>query len=224
MSFERDPGSAGRVYMVINEDECVECNVCQRSGVCLTDALYQPELGWPRIVRKNFSDPLKIHPETRIPGRGTEEMKTNDVTGRFRRGFYGIALELGRPGVGTRFRDVDRVAGAMASLGVHFEINNPVTRLMVDQSQGRIRPDILDEKVLSAIVEFSIPAQRLEEVLNEVRRVAGEIDTVFSGDIIARVEPDGKIPTIEALEGLGIPLYINGKSNLGLGRPGAQEG
>ena len=219
MSFHRDPASPGRVYMVINEDECVECNVCQRSGVCPTDALYQPELQWPRIVRKNFSDPLKVHPETRIPGRGTEEMKTNDITGRFRRGFYGIALELGRPGVGTRFRDVDRVSRAMASLGVQFEVNNPVTRLMVDQSQGKIRPDILDEKALSAIVEFSIPTHRLEAVLDAIRGVAREIDTVFSGDIIARVEPDGKIPTLEALKRSGIPLYINGKSNVGLGRP-----
>jgi NAD-dependent dihydropyrimidine dehydrogenase PreA subunit len=223
MSFHRDPASPGRVYMVINEDECVECNVCQRSGVCPTDALYQPELEWPRIVRKNFSDPLKVHPETRIPGRGTEEMKTNEVTGRFRLGYSGIALELGRPGVGTRFRDVDRVSRAMASLGVQFEPNNPVTRLMADPSQGKIRPDILDEKALSAIVEFSIPAYRLEAVLNEVRRVAGEIDTVFSGDIISRVDPEGNIPTIEALERLGVPMYINGKSNVGLGRPRAPE-
>jgi len=223
MSFHRDPASPSRVYMIIDEDECVECNVCQRSGVCPTDALYQPELQWPRIIRKNFSDPLKVHPETRIPGRGTEEMKTNEVTGRFQRGFYGIALELGRPGVGTRFRDVDRVSRAMASLGVQFETNNPVTRLMVDQSQGRIRPDVLDEKVLSAIVEFIIPSHQLEEVLKEIQRVALEIDTVFSGDIITRVEPDGKIPTVEALERIGIPLYINGKSNLGLGQPRAPE-
>ncbi|MBW2146391.1 MAG: ferredoxin family protein [Deltaproteobacteria bacterium] len=223
MSFHRDPSSPGRVYTVINEDECVECGVCLRSGVCPTDALYQPELHWPRILRKNFSDPLKIHPETRIPGRGTEEMKTNEVTGRFRRGFYGIALELGRPGVGTRFRDVDRVSRAMASLGVTFEINNPVTRLMVDQSNGLINTEILDEKVLSAIVEFIIPAHLLEAVLKEVQCVAMEIDTVFSGDIIARVEPDGQIPTVEALERLEIPVYINGKCNVGLGRPSAPE-
>ena len=223
MSLHRDPVSAARVYMVIDEDECVECNLCQRSGACRSNALYQPELGWPRAVRKNFSDPLKVHPETRIPGRGTEEMKTNEVTGRFRRGVFGIALELGRPGVGARFHDVDRAARAMASVGAQFEPNNPVTKLMADQSTGRIRPDILDEKVLSAIVEFSIPAHLLETVLGQMRRVAQEIDTVFSADIIARLEPDGRIPSVLALERLRVPFYINGKSNIGLGRPRAPE-
>lgn len=224
MSFQRDPASPSRVYTVIDEDECIECSVCLRSRVCPTDALYQPELEWPRLLRKNFSDPLKIHPETRIPGRGTEEMKTNEITGRFRRGFFGVALELGRPGIGTRFSDVDKVSRAMASLGVQFEINNPVTRLMVDRSAGRINPEVLDEKVLSAIVEFIIPENRLDAVLKEIYRVAQTIDTVFSGDIITLVEPDGRIPSLAALERIGIPVYINGKSNLGLGRPLAAEG
>ncbi len=223
MSFCRDAGSPGRVYMAIDEDECVECNACQRSLVCPTDALYQPDLAWPRTVRKNFSDPLKVHPETGIPGRGTEEMKTNEVTGRFRRGVFGIALELGRPGVGTRFTDVDRVARAVAAIGAHFEPANPVTKLMSDTARGTIRDDILQEKALSAIVEFIVPAERLEDAFKAIQQVAREIDTVFSGDIIARVEPDGRIPSVEAMRRLGVPFYINGKSNIGLGRPTAPE-
>ena len=119
------PQGPQRVIYVIDEDECVECSVCLRSGCCPTDALYQPELVWPRIVRKNFSDPLKIHPETRIPGRGTEEMKTNEVTGRFPRGKFGMAFELGRPGVGTRFHDVQKVAMALAALGIGLRGEQP---------------------------------------------------------------------------------------------------
>ena len=121
MYFERDRKNPSRIVYVIEEDECVECSVCLRSGCCPTDALYQPSLDWPRIVRKNFSDPLKIHPETRIPGRGTEEMKTNEVTGRYGKGMFGLAFELGRPGVGARFYDVEKVAKALAMLGVTFE-------------------------------------------------------------------------------------------------------
>ena len=60
-------------------------------------------------AQETSATPLKIHPETRIPGRGTEEMKTNEVTGRYRRGMYGMAFELGRPGVGARFHDVEKV-------------------------------------------------------------------------------------------------------------------
>ena len=219
MRFERDRKNPTRIYYVIDEDECVECSVCLRSDCCPTEALFQPELAWPRTVRKNFSDPLKIHPETRIPGRGTEEMKTNEVTGRYRRGRYGMAFELGRPGVGARFHDVQKVATALAPLGIAFEENNPVTKLMVDRSKGLIKPEVLNEKVLSAIVEFMIPAERLSEVLEVLDRVSQEIDTVFSGDIITRVGEDGSVPYLNEIRKRGRFLSINGKSNVGLGRP-----
>lgn len=219
MHFERDRKNPTRIYYVIDEDECVECSVCLRSGCCPTEALHQPELVWPRTVRKNFSDPLKIHPETRIPGRGTEEMKTNEVTGRYRRGMYGMAFELGRPGVGARFYDVEKVAKALAALGIGFEENNPVTKLMVDRKRGVINPEVLSEKVLSAIVEFMIPADRLSEVLEVLDRVSREIDTVFSGDIITRIGEDGGVPYAKELLARGRFLSLNGKSNVGLGRP-----
>ncbi|MCL4424250.1 MAG: 4Fe-4S binding protein, partial [Firmicutes bacterium] len=44
-------------FAVINEEACVDCNVCYRAGVCPTDAIYMPELTWPRSVRNTFSDP-----------------------------------------------------------------------------------------------------------------------------------------------------------------------
>jgi len=219
MRFERERKNPGRVVSVIDEDECVECSVCLRSGCCPTEALYQPPLVWPRIVRKNFSDPLKIHPETRIPGRGTEEMKTNEVTGRYRRGMYGMAFELGRPGVGARFYDVEKVARALSTLNVGFEENNPVTKLMVDRKKGFINPEVLGEKVLSAIVEFLAPAEKLPRVLEVLDRVSKEINTVFSGDIISRIGTDGSVPYIRVLQDMNRFLSINGKSNVGLAKP-----
>jgi ferredoxin len=222
MHFTRDRKNPARIVSVIDEDQCVECSVCLRSGCCPADALYQPPLSWPRIVRKNFSDPLKIHPETRVPGRGTEEMKTNDVTGRYPRGKYGMACELGRPGVGTRFRDVEKIARALAALSLDFEENNPVTKLMVDRKKGIINSEVLGEKVLSAIVEFMIPVERLSGVLEVLDRVSREIDTVFSGDIISRVGSEGQVPYIPTVHGMNRFLSINGKSNVGLGRPRAE--
>jgi hypothetical protein len=223
MRFERHPKIPSRVITAIDENECVECSVCLRSGCCPTDALFQPPLDWPRIVRKNFSDPLKIHPETRIPGRGTEEMKTNEVTGRYKRGMYGMAFELGRPGVGARFDDVEKVAKALATLKVEFEENNPVTKLMVDRKKGLINPEVLEEKVLSAIVEFMAPAEKLSQILEVLDRVSKEINTVFSGDIITRVAPDGFIPSVKNVQKINRFISINGKSNVGLGRPRARE-
>ena len=219
MQFERDRKAPTRIVYRIEEDECVECSVCLRSGCCPTEALYQPPLIWPRTVRKDFSDPLKIHPETRIPGRGTEEMKTNEVTGRYRRGTYGLALELGRPGVGTRFKDVERVTKTLSTLKVTFEENNPATKLMVDRERGIVNPEVLGEKVLSAIVEFMVPEAKLPQVLEKIDQVSREINTVFSADIITRAAPDGAIPYLDVLRKMNRYVSINGKSNIGLGRP-----
>ncbi len=224
MVLERDPRNPTRLISVIDEEECVECSVCLRSGCCPTEALYQPPLSWPRIVRKNFSDPLKIHPETRIPGRGTEEMKTNEVTGRYRRGNYGMAFELGRPGTGARFYDVEKVSRALSTLEVDFEENNPVTKLMVDRRKGKINPEVLKEKVLSAIVEFMAPAEKLPRVIEVLDKVSREISTVFSGDIITRVGPDGSVPYLQTIRDMNRFVSLNGKSNLGLGKPLAPEG
>ena len=84
---------------VIDQNECVDCGVCFRSGACPVDAFIDEVHPWPRSVRAAFSNPLVVFKETRVPGRGTEEAKTNDVTGQFRRGFVGLTTEMGRPGI-----------------------------------------------------------------------------------------------------------------------------
>ena len=207
---------------VIDEDECVECNVCLKSGVCPVDAFVFEPAPWPRSLRTTFSDPRTEHKETKIAGRGTEEMKTNDVTGRFQRGWVGMGCEFGRPGIGTRFRDVDKVAQVLAKHGVEFESKNPVTFLMEDPKTGKIKEDVLNEKALSAIIECLYPIEKFEEIMNALKEVAKEIDTVFSCEVINRADPDGSYPLRKKLNELGIPYYINGKQNVGLGRPQAK--
>ncbi len=203
----------------IDRDDCVECGVCFRSGVCPVDAFIEEAHPWPRSVRAAFSNPLTVHKETRVPGRGTEEAKTNEVTGTFRKGFVGVTAEMGRPGVGTRFRDVERVAQALARAGVKFAQQNPVTYLMTDQATGKLNSEVLDEKVLSAMIESITPIENLPTVIKELREVARQIDTVFSLTISTRLDGDGSAPCEKVLSDLGVPLYINGKTNVGLGRP-----
>ncbi len=135
---------------VVNHDECVECHACYRGmskehlfppmvrairrvakafrfrfdpepGNCPTDAIVPQELSWPRVVRRAFSDPQVPHESTGIHGRGTAEVKTNDVTGRVKEGEAGFVMEFGRPGVGARFRDINKVTTALVRLGVEFE-------------------------------------------------------------------------------------------------------
>ncbi len=131
-------------------------------------------------------------------------------------------VEMGRPGGGTRFRDVQKMARALAALGVRFEERNPVTDLMTDKSTGTFRDDILNEKVLSCILEFDIPLQMVTTVLEKLKEIAKEVDTVFAVDLISVVEKDGSIPTVEVARQANVQVSINGKTNVGLGRPLAE--
>ncbi len=192
--------------------------------------MYWPELEWPRSIRQAFSAVLigygaferaGIHgyrrPDTR-GGRGTAEMKTNDVTGRYRDGEVGIAAELGRPCQGFYFRDMERVTTAMAGLGAEFEAENPLT-VLLEPETGKIKyREILNERAMSAIVEMKVGQERAVEVIEALREVAREIDTVFTVDIINKCR-DGMIPVKPVLEEAGIRVRINGKVNVGLGRP-----
>jgi len=146
-------------------------------------------------------------------------MKTNDVTGRFRRGMVGLGLDVGRPGVGTSFRDVEVLTRCLASLGAHFEPNNPITMMMQDVSSGTMLPAVLDERVLSCVLEASFPLGRLAEALEAVRQAAAGIDTVVSVCCIGVADSDGRYELQQSLEELGIPYRKNGKQNVGLGRP-----
>jgi NAD-dependent dihydropyrimidine dehydrogenase PreA subunit len=214
----QDEQSPKKKKAKIDEDECVECGVCLRARVCKPQAIYLPELHWPRVVRRAFSDPMVEHKETGVPGRGTEEMKTNEVTGRFKRGSWGMAVEVGRPGVGSRLRDLEIITMALAEQGIVFEPRNPVTLLFEDAKTGRIKPELKNEKVLSAIIEFEVKPYQLRGVLQLLKDLSGEVETVFSVDLISFPEEGEKGPALEVAKQLGFPVYPNGKINLGLGR------
>jgi ferredoxin len=203
----------------IDLDECAECGNCLRSAECPVDAIYQQELVYPRTIRSIMSDVLTIAEESGISGRGTEEMKTNEVTGRFKLGFAGIAIEVGRPVLGARMYDVEKIAQAVARLDVEFEKVNPVTSMMSDPKTGKFNDELLNEKVLSAIIEFGVRLEQLPELFRILEKVAGEIETVFSLDVAIRVGPDGSIPTVPYVQGAGLWIAANGKTNVGLGRP-----
>jgi hypothetical protein len=216
---KKDKEKKLKPYAEVDLDECVECSVCLRAGVCSVDAIYEEELQWPRTLRKAFSDPLHVHAGTDIPGRGTEEMKTNDVTGRFPEGCIGVGMELGRPGTGTRFREAEKVIKRLVAMGIELEQHNPLTHLIENKRTGGLRKEILDEKVLSAIVEFTVPIEKAQEVFSAVQDAAAEINTVFSLDLICKVGPGEQIPIVEEVEKAGLFRSMNGKVNVGLGRP-----
>jgi len=204
---------------MIDEDRCLECYVCLKADVCPVDALEKVPLKWPRILRHQFSSVAMIHKATGIDGRGTAEMKTNDVTGRYRHGEVGFTIDVGRPGVGTSFQDVEKISMAVAKVGVEFERMNPVTKLMADKSTGELRDDIKTERVLSCILEFKTEDTKTVSVINALRDVSRSVNTVFSVGCICRCRPDGTPPVKGVLDKAGIFYRPNGKTNIGLGRP-----
>jgi ferredoxin len=231
----------------VNRDECVECYACYNGlsqehlnptlvrtlrrifkfmrvrfdpepDVCPTAAFAPEDLTWPRVVRRAFSDPRVPHESTGVEGRGTEEVKTNDVSGRVKVGEVGFTVELGRPGVGVWFREIQEMAWELGRAGVVFEKRNPITSLMTDTSAGTLREDIMNEKVLSAILEIKVPVERTEEIVRLIHGVEKRLDTVVALGVATRCDADGEERVVAPiLERLGYKLE-RAKTNTGLGR------
>lgn len=231
----------------VDRDECVECYACYNGmskehlnptlirairglfkmmrlrfepepDVCPTSALEPEELAWPRAVRRAFSDPRVPHESTGVSGRGTEEVKTNDVSGRVQRGQVGFTVEFGRPGVGVRLHQIQTMTMALAAAGVSFEKKNPVTSLMTDPSKGTLPEEILNEKILSAIVEIKVPFEMVEKVIATVREAKQQIRTVIVLGVQTRCDDDGEETLVlPVLRRLGYNP-VRAKTNVGLGR------
>src|SRR5215472_3310681 len=231
----------------VDRNECVECYACfnglsqehlnpalvrtlrklfqlarlrfdPEPDVCPTAAFAPEDLHWPRVVRRAFSDPRVPHESTGVQGRGTEEVKTNDVSGRVQKGEVGFTIEFGRPGVGVWFHEIQKMAWALAKADVAFEKKNPVTSLMSDVATGTLRADILGDKSLSAILEIKVPVERTEEIIRLVREVEKQVDTVIALGVGTRCDEDGEENVVAPiLERMGYKLE-RAKTNAGLGR------
>jgi ferredoxin len=236
-----------RKRATIKRDECVECYACYNGlsqehlnptmvrtvrrifaalrirfepepDVCPTAAFEPEELTWPRVVRRAFSDPRVPHESTGVEGRGTEEVKTNDVSGRVKVGEVGFTIEFGRPGIGARFTEIQEMCWALAKAGVAFEKKNPITSLMTDISTGTLREDIMNEKVMSAIVEIKVTVDRTQEIIRLVWAVEKRLNTVVALGVGTRCDEDGEDRVVAPiLESLGYKLE-RAKTNIGLGR------
>jgi len=202
---------------VIDKNLCVECSICKRNADCPVNAIRSRRLKWPRVIRSPFSDVISTHNLTGIPGRGTEEMKTNDVTNRFGVDEIGFSIEIGRPGVGTHLGNIELFTTKLTSIGVNFERENPVSALLIDDSEY-IKKDIKEERVLSAIIEFKVPLNKAILVLQAIKQIEKNIDTVFTVGVISQVMKNGAIPILDLLTQQGFSVRPNAKINIGLGK------
>jgi NAD-dependent dihydropyrimidine dehydrogenase PreA subunit len=219
--------SLGNEKAEIDREQCVECGTCLRIAECPTGAIQQDELTWPRIVRKYFSDnQFKWPDEIRYTtgyGRGTEECKTNDRTGKFKRGEVGVLVELGRPNTGTSLKNAEKIIQVLMKAGAEMAEKSPLTALLKDKAHGLLRDELRDERVLSCIVESKVKLGSLEKALNLLKEVSNELDTVFSLGLVTRMEDGFTSPIQPILDKMGLPVRPNAKINLGMGKPRCED-
>jgi hypothetical protein len=213
---------------VVDQEICYECGCCLRAEICPVDAIAEsPHVyEYPRALRKYFSDPDATHALTGIQGRGTEESKSNDVTLRCGPGQVGIAIEVGRPGIGMDLTNIQKITRALARAGIHeIEPNNPIQDMIQDHATGDLKPELMGERVLSAIIEIKVRRDQLPRILRTIKEVAREVDSVFCLDVITMLEPGLTIPkeVLEAIEAEGLTWRPNAKINQGLGRAWERE-
>jgi hypothetical protein len=101
---------------------------------------------------------------------------------------------------------------------VAFEKKNPITSLMTDTSTGTLREDILNEKVMSAIVEIKVTVDRAEEIIRLVWDLEKRIKTVIAIGVGVRCDDTGEDNLVAPiLERLGYRLE-RAKTNTGMAR------
>ena len=206
----------------IDPELCTECYVCFRMKICPEGAIETQDLtGFYKQFQHVLSDPVETHGVTGVTGRGTEEVKTNDVSGRVKKGEVGLSIDMGRPGMGVYLRDAEKVAMACAKAGFKLapQEETPLAALMPDLSTGKMVAECLNYRLLSVIIEGRCEEAKVKDVLSALMQVQNEIDTVFSVGLISRVDQKGHCKALEYLDELGIPQPHRGKVNAGLGKP-----
>ena len=112
----------------------------------------------------------------------------------------------------------------VAKLGVAFCDENPVTAFMADKKTGKLQPEVVGERSLSAIIEFEMAAEDLPALFKLLKdEVNDAIETVYTFEIAERLYPDGTAPVKKMILDSGIEMLPVSKNNLGLGRPRFQE-
>ena len=117
--------------------------------------------------------------------------------------------------------DIQKITRAIARAGVHkIEPHNPIHSMIADEATGDLKPEMLGERVLSAIIEINVKRDELRGILRTLKEVAKEVDSVFCIDACTIVEPGLKIPeeVLESIRAEGLTWRPNAKINMGLGR------
>jgi hypothetical protein len=117
--------------------------------------------------------------------------------------------------------DIQKITRALAKDGItEIEANNPIHSMIQDSAAGDLKPELLNEKVLSAIIEIQVKRDRLGDVLRTIKSVSKDVDSVFTLDVYTMLEPGLTVPqeVLDIIESEGFSWRPNAKINMGLGR------
>jgi hypothetical protein len=114
--------------------------------------------------------------------------------------------------------EVEKICKELCKVDGEFDPDNPVTYLMEDPKTGKLKSDVVDERVVSAVIEFKTSLEKSVDVVRALERASEKVDTVFTVGVISRVEDDGRIPVAKRFVDQGIGIRPNGKTTLNLGR------
>ena len=116
------------------------------------------------------------------------------------------------------FRDLEKVTKALVNFGFEYEISRSV-EVLFDLETGNLKhSEIQDEKAMAARIETKVKTEDAVKVIIARKEAAHDIDTVLSIDIISKCK-GRTIPVLPILEEAGFNVRVNGKTNIGLGRP-----
>jgi hypothetical protein len=164
-----------------------------------------------------YSNPLFENDITGVQGRGEEGIKTNDSRDRFRADEIGVFVELGRPVLGARFRDVEKAVMLFKSHGYGLLAGNPVLGLVDNPETGSLKPEILNEKVISCLLSFVVPTTAAQQLLAIIQELGTQVESCFNVSVALRAKENGLSPFDELFgpETFRLPWV---KINLGLAK------
>ena len=226
--------------VVIDAQRCTECGLCRRDEVCPVDAIVALDLTWPRSLRGKFQPqygPYRSAPtlaKTVKPvSYSTEPFTfrrhelpsehTSDADGLLGQGEAAVLVELGRPHLGTTFRDVQKVAQALLPLGLNLRQQYPnaderssLAEIATDAAAGTLIPEVLRERAGWVVLKLVTTEQRVPETIRCLKQVAADIDTVFALGVLSHVSRDGSTIAERAATESGVTPAFNCKTNVGL--------
>lgn len=197
----------------VNRGLCVECGVCNDTEHICPLASFEEDQDEIALVKQYFGRLVSNIPGEKGVGRGGGlDVKNNDVTGTLPDDKVVIRLEFNRPGGGIKFKYVEELRDHLKILGWDIGISRRHQKLL-DRGIDSLA---LEQRILSAYLEFIIEPERLPDLINEGLKFIKGKDIWISINAACTIKVAEQLQVV--LEKTQLETETVAKFNLGLGR------